>query len=364
MRPAAKPPVIGILGAGGKVGSAVVQQLNGRFPLHLAGRDAKRLAQCRASLAKAEHAVFALEDAAALAEFCRGCAVIVNCSGPAAHWAEAVSRAALAAGVHCVDVGGDEALLERLRRSHRAVPATVVLAAGQAPGLTGLIPRLLAQLAGTNAADATLICYCGGREAFTFTSALEFAISLDSGYGTAGANWRDGARHLHEAAPHRVTGPQGPAWALPYLPRELERIAMETPLRALRYYHLVAGERLLDLLNQPPAAEVAVLADQIVAASSADLCVGTAWQRLHCELLGPKRRWSCRLDAASGYALTGAVAAYAATRLAQQRAPEPGVFLFDQWANPAAGWLALAASGVCTAWQLDNACHDDREGQL
>ncbi|MDF2708687.1 MAG: hypothetical protein K0R62_4339 [Nonomuraea muscovyensis] len=48
-----------------------------------------------------------VEDAGALAAFCAGCRIVVNCAGPSSRILDTVARAALAAGAAYVDVAGD-----------------------------------------------------------------------------------------------------------------------------------------------------------------------------------------------------------------------------------------------------------------
>ncbi|MEV4246377.1 saccharopine dehydrogenase NADP-binding domain-containing protein [Streptosporangium canum] len=157
MRAGHGAPVIAVLGCYGAVGGAVVRRLRaaGAGPLRLGGRDLDRVraligtgsggpAGAEAATggavtgaavtdvggmearAGADEAVAVdLRDAAALAAFCEGCHVVVNCAGPSSRILDTVARAALAAGAHYVDVAGDAAVRDRLTAAGLPAGATV-----------------------------------------------------------------------------------------------------------------------------------------------------------------------------------------------------------------------------------------------
>ncbi|MER5325415.1 saccharopine dehydrogenase NADP-binding domain-containing protein [Streptosporangium roseum] len=149
MRAGRGAPAIAVLGCYGAVGRSVVRRLReaGTGPLRLGGRDLDRVralagtgsggpagaeaatggaatgeavtvtAGAGAAEARAgadETVAVDLHDAAALAAFCEGCHVVVNCAGPSSRILDTVARAALAAGAHYVDVAGDAAVRDRL----------------------------------------------------------------------------------------------------------------------------------------------------------------------------------------------------------------------------------------------------------
>lgn len=157
MRPGGGAPVIAVLGCYGAVGGSVVRRLReaGAGPLRLGGRDLDRVraligtgaggpAGAEAATggavtgaavpdvggmearAGADEAVAVdLRDAAALAAFCEGCHVVVNCTGPSSRILDTVARAALAAGAHYVDVAGDAAVRDRLAAAGLPAGSTV-----------------------------------------------------------------------------------------------------------------------------------------------------------------------------------------------------------------------------------------------
>jgi hypothetical protein len=102
---------IAVLGATGEVGRRVCAQLAG-VDLAIAGRRRGALDALAAALPGAAAHVADAGDPAALARAFAGARVVVNAAGPLADTAAPVLAAALAAGAHYVDVGGEQAALQ------------------------------------------------------------------------------------------------------------------------------------------------------------------------------------------------------------------------------------------------------------
>ncbi|HEX3479858.1 MAG TPA: saccharopine dehydrogenase NADP-binding domain-containing protein [Kofleriaceae bacterium] len=117
-------PRIAVFGATGVVGRRLCEALaadRDGGPLRLVGRRRDALAELARALpgpagaaAGVEVAPAALGDPAALAAAFAGARVVVNAAGPLRDTAEPVLAAALAAGAHYVDVGGEQAVLRAL----------------------------------------------------------------------------------------------------------------------------------------------------------------------------------------------------------------------------------------------------------
>jgi uncharacterized protein YbjT (DUF2867 family) len=110
---------IAVYGATGVVGRRVCEALaaDPGGPLRLVGRRPGALAELAGALSGPpgpEVAVAALDDPAALATAFAGARVVINAAGPLRDTAEPVLAAALAAGAHYVDVGGEQAVLRAL----------------------------------------------------------------------------------------------------------------------------------------------------------------------------------------------------------------------------------------------------------
>ncbi|MGW7482853.1 saccharopine dehydrogenase NADP-binding domain-containing protein [Nonomuraea muscovyensis] len=121
--PPATPPgptgVLGVAATGGDSGSGneAVTSGDGTQIAEAVRVEEARVEEARAETVRAE-AVRAeasgveamrvdVEDAGALAAFCAGCRIVVNCAGPSSRILDTVARAALAAGAAYVDVAGD-----------------------------------------------------------------------------------------------------------------------------------------------------------------------------------------------------------------------------------------------------------------
>jgi hypothetical protein len=245
-------PRIGILGAPGAVGRAVVRRLHdwGLGPLRLGGRNPAALATLlRDALdGDGETCVVDVADAAALGRFVRGLQVVVNAVGPSWELLDQVARPALAAGAHYVDVGGDERLYQRLTALRpQANGRAAVVAAGMIPGLSGLLPRLVAAELDR---VTTLHAYLGVLDRFSPGGASDYVAGID-GSGSLAA-FIGGRRVAHALVrlddvelplfPRRVT-------AHPYLDHEGERVARGLALDDARFYSVFDGPHRLRALS-------------------------------------------------------------------------------------------------------------------
>ncbi|WP_345197476.1 saccharopine dehydrogenase NADP-binding domain-containing protein, partial [Streptomyces lavendulae] len=327
-------PLIGILGGYGAVGAAAARALaaEGGFRLLIGGRNPRAAANCAAALGGPAEAreVDARSDAS-LERFARGCDVLLHCAGPAYELAGRPRRAAAAAGADYVDVmdgcgPGPAPAGER----------TAVLSAGLSPGLTGLLPRLLAD--GRHPPGAARFTGCHvSLGALTRTGAIDYLLSLDRGYGTARAQWRDG-RVVHGAlrgAQERVVaGAPRPVAAHPYLTQELAAQARSMGLVEARWYNAFDGRHLLDALNRYRAADdreaaLDAQAAGVVRASALD-AVGRSPYHVLCGVMefegsdGTTVRRRVVIRGEDGSAMTGVVGAIAAREVAGGRVA-PGV---------------------------------------
>ncbi|GAA1880346.1 saccharopine dehydrogenase NADP-binding domain-containing protein [Streptantibioticus ferralitis] len=257
--------MIGIIGGYGAVGAQAARLLGewGAGPLRIGGRNLTAAQRAAAALpGTVEAAVVDVDDDASLAAFVQGCEVVVGCAGPSHRTAARVARAALAAGAHYVEAGGDT--VPEYVGERRAV-----FAAGALPGLSGLLPRWLAAREFTTV--HALTCYAGVLDRFTPTGAEDYLRGVLGGDNEPLAAWRDGDRRssalTRQAA---VTLPFFPreVSAVPYLDAEGEQLARDLSLTHGHWYTVLDGEHLgaaLDAARTRPPAEAA-----------ADLCRATA----------------------------------------------------------------------------------------
>lgn len=128
-------PDIVVYGATGLTGQRACAELEAAgTAFAIAGRNADKLAALAAQFPAAAVRVAAIDDPAALARAFGDASVVLNCAGPAGATNEPVLAAALAAGAHYVDLGGDQAFLhgayELYESAARRAGRVVIIGAG------------------------------------------------------------------------------------------------------------------------------------------------------------------------------------------------------------------------------------------
>ncbi|USQ85691.1 saccharopine dehydrogenase NADP-binding domain-containing protein [Streptomyces phaeoluteigriseus] len=324
-------PLIGVLGGYGAVGAAAARALaaEGEFRLRIGGRDVGAAARCAAALGgPAEVREADARSDASLERFAHGCDVVLHCAGPAYELADRPRRAAAAAGADYVDVmdgcgPGPAPAGER----------TAVLSAGLSPGLSGLLPRILTEER-PPPGGARFTGYYVSRGAFTRTGAMDYLLSLDRGYGTPRARWRDGhvvPGSLRGAEERAVGGVPHPVTVYPYLTQELVGQARALGLAEARWYNGFDGPHLLDALNRyragdDRAGDLEAQAAGVVRASTLDALGRSPYHVLYGVLELPERTGTrvrrVVIRGEDGSALTGVVGAVAAREVARGRVPE------------------------------------------
>lgn len=108
-------PNIVVYGATGLVGGRVCTALDAAdVPFSAAGRDKAALKKLSILVGASDVRIADVSEHRALVKAFTGATVVVNCAGPLAEVGEQVLVAALEAGAHYVDVGGDQAFLHDL----------------------------------------------------------------------------------------------------------------------------------------------------------------------------------------------------------------------------------------------------------
>lgn len=338
--------MIGLLGSTGAVGRTAAQRIAayGLGPLRVGGRNLAAAADLADSLPGAANAVRAnLNDPTELAAFCDGCRIVVNCAGPTYQVLDTVARAAFAAGADYVDIGGELAAKDALTSGDVAKDRTAVFSAGVMPGLSGLLPRLLAK----GRPPRRLDVYVGGAAVFTPLSAVDALLTRGPRFGVPMAAWRDGQVAPNTLAPlHQVRLPgfPVPVHAWPYLTTEAQTLAAETGADEVRSYNVFVSNRLPEALAaawaevpDTRAAALAPHADSVVRASQQDnadfgafyVMLFTARPRPGAPP-GPTR---VLLTAVDSYALSGVVMALA-TRAVLSGSVPAGVHLAAEVLDP------------------------------
>lgn len=325
--------LIGVIGGYGAVGSVAARCLAADgFRLRIGGRSAERGAAFAAELADATAvdataASVDATDAESIVRFSADCDVVLNCAGPAYELGVLPRRAAIEAGVHYVDVmdGFAAAFTPPENR-------IMVLSAGLLPGLSGMLPRMLA--AGLD--EACFVGYYVSLADFTHTGAMDYLLSMDRGYGTALAKWCDGRvvpGALNVEQDCSIVGIPRPVTAYPYLTVELVQQAQRLGLKEASWYNAFDGDHVLRALNRyrgsddRQAPEDAATA--LVQASALDSFGRAPYHVLFGTADGltedrvPVRR-TALIRGEDGNALTGVVGAIASCEVARGRVA-PGV---------------------------------------
>jgi len=350
-------PTVGVLGATGAVGRAVVQELL-RLGVHSLRLGSRRPAlKGGASTEWWPEPVDVLDEAAVL-RFCAGCDVVVQCTGPVHEVGARVCDAAARLGVDVVDV--NDPYNEETARAAVAKPASVILTgAGEMPGLSGLLPRLLVT---PEWQPAQLTLRVGGLLVFPKAAAQEFMQRLAQPRGEAMAAYRDHERKRTVLAVERDQAlPFFPerATALPYLTEEAVALARELGLPALNWFTVFTGPQTLALLERlraglPSGQSVEQVAAALTRASQSDAAGRLPYQVMTAELSDSScscvRSLVLRVGAAAS-ALTGLAAALGVLAVIEGKVAA-GRQRYASALDPYWVWSALQASPPVTHAQI------------
>jgi hypothetical protein len=367
---------VGVVGAGGAVGRAVLEEL-----LRL-GVGPLRAAVRRPPEGPLPTAVrlwpdpVDVTDARALAAFCAECRVVVNTAGPVRAVGHRVAAAALAAGADHIDVNDTTELPEPPPYARLLRWRTAVIGAGLMPGLAGLLPGLLLPEGGAaprntdgawgaqaptdpvtgggraapggsasrHAASGRpkvlgrmLTVRVGGLPHFPPAAARDFMDRLARPGGEVTAVWRDGCRVPGVLAVERgarLPYFPGTVTAIPYLTEEAVAVARRYELEEVRWYTVFGGERTRAVLDRyragiTPGRAAEVAAGELSRATLTDLAGRAAHQVVTCELDGR----SLVFTGTDSSALTGTAAAQAAFAVLNRELP-PGQLHFAELPDP------------------------------
>ncbi|GGL11846.1 hypothetical protein Sme01_68300 [Sphaerisporangium melleum] len=325
--------MIGIVGGYGAVGGAAARLLAGHG-VRVGGRDAEAARRFVRDTLGGDGEACQVDacDPAALARFCRGCRVVVNCAGPSYLLLDRVARGAFAAGADYVDAAGDVPAYRPLARTGTG-GRVAVLSAGMLPGLTGLLPRHLAGLA--EGGPLRLDVYTGGLDRLTPAAAGDVLLAGKGGdaadHGEPLASWRDGGRVSRALAPAQdaeLPYFPGPVTAYPYLSAEAERVAHDLELGEARCYTVVPGGEAVG------GVAAAASAADLARTAGLELAGRTPYYVLLFQLSDARATRTLVVRAAGSYALTAAVVAHAAAAVLAGEVP-PGVHFADAVLDPA-----------------------------
>lgn len=244
---------VAVIGGYGGVGSAAVRQLHawGVDDFRIGGRSAEAAAGVVRELlgGRGHPAAVDVENAEELDGFCEGAQLVLDCAGPAARVGDRVVRAAVRAGADYASPAGDDDLVWRAAATGAGRGRVAVFGAGLLPGLTGILPRHAADVAG-GAVGGRLATYAGGLDRFTSAAAADYAIASAGGFGQMFAMWRGGRRVVAPFATDLVVlpGADRPVSVQPFLTTEIERVAATLGVAEASSYTVFDGDRIRAVL--------------------------------------------------------------------------------------------------------------------
>ncbi|MEU5845323.1 saccharopine dehydrogenase NADP-binding domain-containing protein [Saccharopolyspora shandongensis] len=322
--------LIATLGGYGEVGATAVRRLveSGYDRIRVGGRNPDRGRARFADLHGIEPSYVDLSDRESLDEFCAGADLVLNCAGPSYRILDVVARAALRAGAHYVDVAGDVP-------ARRALGSTfgdraAVFSAGLMPGLTGLLPRLIA------GPGDRLEINVGGAVRMTPASAADILLAQGPDFGESLARWRGGAMVSRALSPRRgirLPGFPEPVDAMPFLPTESVRLAAELCVEELSFYTAYASEAIPTALAMAWADDPEYRddhAEMLIQAAASDLRERDPYYILTART----ETSSVTLRTGDPYQLSGVVAALT-TDAALRGKISPGAHFADSVLDPA-----------------------------
>ncbi|MEV0675056.1 saccharopine dehydrogenase NADP-binding domain-containing protein [Actinosynnema sp. NPDC050436] len=286
---------VGLLGGSGAVGRQVAARLRARGveDVLIGGRD---LAAAEAVVAgvlggTGRAGVVDVRNPASLRDFCADATVVVNCAGPSRVIGDVVAAAAVRAGAHYVDVGGDDPLHEVMTGPGAPpCPVAAVLSAGMIPGLTGLLPRHLAGSGFTGVDRLTV--HHGVRDRIGWSGAYDLVAGIIEGRDESLAGWRSGAARsgvARRAVNRALPGFTEPVTVHPYLSPEARRTAQRLGLRDGDWHTVLFDGRVSTVLGGLPAlteADLAPTAERLHRAADFDVLGRTPQVGVLCQLDG------------------------------------------------------------------------------
>ncbi|EEJ5313237.1 hypothetical protein GQ117_001257 [Salmonella enterica] len=173
--------MIGILGGNGAVGQQVVRLLHkwniGEMRIGVRSKDVHTRELKEPSV---YYKFVDIEDAQSLSSFVDGCEMLINCAGPSKYTSVPALKAALHGKIHYIDAGGEQCI--SMLADCTSKQYSLIFSAGALPGISGLLPRWLAQ---RFIRPVSLKFYCGILDRFTLSGAEDFLDGIYCREGNA-----------------------------------------------------------------------------------------------------------------------------------------------------------------------------------
>jgi hypothetical protein len=320
--------MIGILGGYGRVGLQAASVLRdwGNASLRIGGRNPEKAREKLINeFPEAEWVKVDIENDDSLKNFITGCELIVNCAGPSHRITVSVAKMCLSNGCHHVD-SGEGKDIEKMHKSPHS--SAVLYGAGAIPGLSGLLPRWLA-----NSFDnvTNLIAYTGGLDQFTLSGAEDYLYGIIDEAKPPLSAWKDGV--YSPLVLKRETGVTLPFFPNevtlnPYFDTETEFVAKDLSLLNGEWHMAIVGEHMsaaLEGISGQFYADTTGAIKRLCLASELDTAGRQTYFNFLVQLEGVKQGKSLTrtlvLQAKGASALTGAVVAVTGIALLEKELP-------------------------------------------
>ncbi len=320
--------MIGILGGYGRVGLQAARTLKdcGDVSLRIGGRNPEKYRiKLINEFPEAEWFEVDIENDDSLKNFITGCELIVNCVGPSHRIATKVMQMCLSNNCHLVESGEGRSI----EKMHKPLHSSAVLySAGALPGLSGLLPRWLA-----NSFDkvTNLIAYTGGLDQFTLSGAEDYLYGIFDNPKPSLSTGKDNYyNYLFLNDKIKVSLPFFPneVRLYPYFDTETEFVAQDLSLLSGEWYMAIGGDHLsaaLERISKEFYADTKGTIKRLCLASELDVAGRQTYFNFLVQLEGFKQGKSLTrtlvLQTKGVSELTGSVAAVAGIALLKGELP-------------------------------------------
>ncbi len=341
---------IGIVGGYGRVGEETARHLiaNTGHDIVVAGRDPEKADKTARKLGgrRISGEAVDINDRDMLDAFCKGCDLVINCAGPSWRILDRIAAAALRQGVHYVDPGGYEPLVNALSGEQKQLEEkglVFIVAAGLLPGMSGLFPAYVVQSC-FDRVDSLEVYYVG-HDKWTFNSAYDIASSLDGSDAWEAAYYENGetkkAGLFSMSKKTALPAPIGTIRSYLMFTGELKKVVEANGVRRVHAYGTNSGRRMpmvmasIKLFRQSRTHEQRLrAANRIVRAAEKDLREKDPCFMVHVvvegEEKGRQKKLAATLSFQDTYKPTGVVAANTARFVIENKVDGSGLFLLPE----------------------------------
>jgi hypothetical protein len=238
-------PLVGVLGCNGVIGYEVCIHLSKECKIRGGQR---RNPEKLKELENFEWMYLDLYDDKNLYEFCKECDVVVNCAGPAYKIKDRVAHMAAKVGAVYVDAS-DVIMIDENLKNTLEPEGVYVVAAGYVPGISGVIPRMIAETE-FECIDA-LYCFQGGRQKFSDVAFTDIILSSIKKSGYPNACYKNGKIETYiENIGEKIALPglDEKVYVKAFLSKEMEKVAQDLKIGEMHWYNIAPDQKMMELI--------------------------------------------------------------------------------------------------------------------